>query len=246
MTTVREIDVIDANDAAREGDVEKLQACVDAGVLPDVRGANSAAELGKTTMVIYLGSKIGIFPDQYSINRAALWGYLDTIQALEALKPSLLPDEQGVEMAAHNGHLLVIEYLLAQGVHATSEAADSAAISGQLHVVKYLATLTPPVLPSQRGVDSTAFTIHDEVSNYLADNFGLRPSVKAANMATIQGSPAVLGNLLTWNPPIFPTQEAVDQAAKNMKTEKSDFIRAGLERVLNVLAGLTPPITPTV
>jgi hypothetical protein len=246
MVNTRKEDVIDANDAAWEGDVEKLEKYVNDGVLPDIRGANSAANLGMTTMVIYLGSKLGIFPDQYSINRAALWGYLDTIQALEALNPSLLPDEQGVEMAAHNGHLLVIKYLLAQGVHATSEAANSAAISGQLHVVKYLATLTPPVLPSQRGVNSTAFTIHDEVSKYLANNFGLHPSTEAANIATIEGLPAALGNLLTWNPPIFPTQEAVDQAAKNMKTEKSDFIRGGLERVLKILAGLTPPITPTV
>jgi hypothetical protein len=119
---------VGANQAAANGHLECLQACLAAGVRPTPWGADLAAESGHLECLQAVIAA-GVLPTYWGANQAAANGHLGCLQAVIAA--GVLPTYWGANQAAENGHLECLRAIIAAGVLPTPVGADWAAANGR-------------------------------------------------------------------------------------------------------------------
>ena len=145
-----------------------------------------------------------------------------------------IPTYHQADDASRDGDLPALKYLVSLGV-LPEDGANEAAYNGKLEIVEYLASLNPPILPNQLGVDGAAEYGHLDVVQYLASlNPPILPDQDGANWAARNGQLDMVKYLASLTPPILTDQVGANYAAGNGKLE-----------IVKFLASLNPPILPT-
>lgn len=89
-----------------------------------------------------------------SIVQAAMNGELSVVKYLLSLTPRVVHSTSWVVFAAGNDHVEIIEYFVSLcpvdlRTGPLTDAANDASARGKTNVLEYLASLTPPILPTQ-------------------------------------------------------------------------------------------------
>ncbi len=138
----------DANNVAKRGHLDVLKYLVSQNISPTQSGVEWIAAYGHMEVIKYLIS-LGLRPTSFGASWTAAKGHLDVLKYL--VSQDIRPTSGGAELAAENGHLDVLTYLVSLGIRPTQVGADSAAINGHLEILKYLISLG--ILPTQRIVN---------------------------------------------------------------------------------------------
>jgi hypothetical protein len=164
--------------------------------------------------------------------------------------------------AAFHRQLELVKYFISVGIYPTHDAPNVAAGNGDIKMLKYLASLHPPVLPNQWGTNLAAENGDIKMLKYMVSK-GVYPTSESADRAAGNGDIKMLKFLISLG--IHPTSESADNAAENghiemMKflveelgirpDEKSDYGGAntaaqnGHLNMVEYLESLIPPIRP--
>lgn len=114
-------------------------------------------------------------------NEVARLGRLDLLIGLEDH-----PEQYGVNLAAMNGHLKILDWLDRRGIHPDQHGANLVGMSGRLDVLKWMDQRGYPH-PDQYGLIQIAANGHLEIVEWLYEKDGLLPDPVGMELAAING-----------------------------------------------------------
>jgi hypothetical protein len=197
---------VGANNAAGNGHLDVLKWLEDKGILSNELGANNAASNGHLNVVSYLIEK-GIYPDEEGIINGLTKGFLGLLEILppklftvslanetaangllEALKVSpVLPNQIGVNQAAINGHINVLNWLENKGLLPTSEAFNLILKSHQMNddVVEWL--MDHNIYPSPQMIETIFYarklnSIYVELLKRMVQIYPILPAIHVSRV----------------------------------------------------------------
>lgn len=140
--------------AARQGDLDKLEALTAQGYHPRQEAATAAASHGHLNVLewIYDNTNSQVLPSQDGFNTAVENVHLEVIAWLEA--KGMTPNEQTAEIIITVGNLHLLEWVVSRGVELTQRMANIAALEGQINILRWMSARPQPVLPQRSYVPS--------------------------------------------------------------------------------------------
>ena len=109
---------------------------------------------------------------------------------------NILPNQEGAK-AAKAGHLEVLKWMasLNPPIYPDKNGAIAAASSGRLDVLKWMASLNPPIYPDQYAANMAAWKGHLDVLKWMAS---LTPPVLPDENAVNEGALRSRRNVISW------------------------------------------------
>lgn len=175
VITYRQDLVDEADEAAKEGQLDMLTALAKRGVYPTIGAANFLAMQGRIDLLDWLADK-GIYPTLGNLDRGA-WGAADRGRwdvVKWIFERTDIPKVELANMAAWRGNLEMLNWLLERGVLPDLEGANLAARAGKIDVLRFLER--HDILPDVNGANLAAQVGHTQVLEFLQQH-GIQPTI---------------------------------------------------------------------
>ena len=148
---------------------------------------------------------------------------------------------------ARNGHLDVLKWLatLIPPVYPDKNGANLAALDGHLNILQWMSDLGQPIYPTEYGANDAEYKGHLDILKWMAMlDSPVYPDLDGANLAAGNGQLDVLLWMSRLELPLFPTQGGSIYGDIEEPMGADGAAEGGHLDVLKWMATLNPPIYP--